>query len=170
MFQRIVGVFALKRGTFEEIEHDPHATGQAALVVLLAAVFIGLGSGFTNLFGSASFSSSFVKVLVWTFLYWLIWSVITYFVGTSSFGGKADLSQMLRVIGFSFAPLMLGIIPCIGIVGILWAFAAGFVAVRQGLDIDNNKTLVTVIVGIAVYLIGWLILSGVTGGIRLFLS
>jgi hypothetical protein len=64
------------------------------------------------------------------------------------------------VIGFAYAPLILGIIPCLGgLVGSIWALIAGFVAVRQGLDFDNVKALLTVLIGFAVYFIGWLLLT-----------
>jgi hypothetical protein len=63
---------------------------------------------------------------------------------------------MLRVIGFASAPLMLGIIPYFGgLIGALWAVTASFVAIRQGLDIDNIKAGATVIIGFVLYVIGY---------------
>ncbi len=160
LFNRIVGVFRLDPATFEEIEHDPNALSQAAIIVAIVAVLTGLGTGFTTIFGSHRFAGSFIRALIWTFILWILWSVSTYFVGTSLFGGKADLGEMLRVIGFACSPLMLGIIPCIGgLIGTIWALVAGFIAVRQGLDFDNTKTLLTVIVGLVIYLIGLAVLT-----------
>jgi hypothetical protein len=67
---------------------------------------------------------------------------------------------MLRVIGFAYAPQILGIIPCCGwFVGLIWSLAAVFVAVRQGLDVDNTNAFLTIIVGFVLYLIGSGILS-----------
>ncbi len=161
MFDRIVGVFRLDKNVFEMIEHDLNATSQAALVVLLVALL----NGFANIFTSRqNFFSSFITSVIWAFVGWIVWAAITYFVGTRFFGGQADLSEMLRVTGFAQAPLMLGIIPCIGgIVGALWALAAMFIAVRQGLDIDDSKTLITVLIGFAVYVIGWISIAVVLG-------
>lgn len=162
LFNRIVGVFRLDPNTFEEVEHDPNALSQAAIVVAIVAVLTGLGSGFATIFGSRQFIGSFFSALIWSFVGWILWSVAAYFVGTSLFGGKADLGEMLRVIGFAYAPLMLGIIPCIGgIIGTIWAMVAGFIAVRQGLDFDNTKALLTVIVGLVVYFIGWALITAV---------
>jgi hypothetical protein len=154
MFDRIVGVFRLDKNVFESIEHDLNATSQAALVVLLVALLNGLSNIFTS---RQNFFGGFITSVIWAFVGWILWAAITYFVGTRFFGGQADLSEMLRVTGFAQAPLMLGIIPCIGgIVGALWALAAMFIAVRQGLDIDDSKTLITVLIGFAVYVIGWI--------------
>jgi hypothetical protein len=160
LFERIVGVFRLSAPVFEEIEHDRSATGQAALVVAGVALLLGLGSGFTTVTGVGSFAQTFIRTFLWAFAGWVIWSAVSYFVGTTFFGGRADMGEMLRVIGFASAPLALGIIPCIGgLVGALWAAAAGFVAVRQGLDLDNVRALLTVGIGFVIYLIGYLVLS-----------
>jgi hypothetical protein len=95
---------------------------------------------------------------------WILWSAVSYFVGTSFFGGKATLAEMLRVIGFAQAPQLLAIIPCIGaVVGGIWALIAGFIAIRQGLDLDNTKAFLTALIGFAVFVIGYIILAVVMG-------
>ena len=91
---------------------------------------------------------------------------MTYFVGTSLFDGVADMGEMLRVIGFAYAPQMLCIIPCIGgLVGAIWSLIAGFVAVRQGLDLDNTKAFLTIVIGFVVYLVGVFIIALFIGGV-----
>jgi hypothetical protein len=164
MLDRIVGVFKLDVGTFEAIEHDPDATSQAAIVVLVVAVLAGLGSGFWALIGEDSFFGALVGGIIATFLGWIVWSVVTYIVGTSLFNGQADLGEMLRVIGFAYAPQFLGIIPCIGaIIGAIWSLIAGFIAVRQGLDLDNTNALLTIVIGFIGYLIVWSIIVAIFG-------
>lgn len=151
MLDRIVGVFKLDVNTFEEIEADQTATGQAALVVLIVAFVGALGSGY---FAETGFVGGFFSSLVGTFFGWIVWSAITYFVGTSLFGGQADMGEMLRVIGFAYAPQILGIIPCLGtIIGAIWTLIAGFIAVRQGLDLDNAKAFMTIVIGFIAYLV-----------------
>jgi hypothetical protein len=158
--ERIIGVFKLDANTFEEIEHDQNATVQAAIIVAVVAIFGAFGSSIGALIGDGSAVGAFFSFVVWAFISWLLWSVITYFVGTALFHGKATIEEMLRVIGFAYAPQILGIIPCCGwFVGLIWSLAAGFIAVRQGLDLDNTNAFLTVVVGFFVYLIGSGILS-----------
>ncbi len=153
--QRIIGVFKLNVATFEDIEHDPKSLGQAGLVVVLAAVMVAIGEGLYGVFTSTSFIQRFLLALVWTLVSWLIWSLLTYVIGTSVFKGQANLPEMMRTIGFAYAPMMLSVFPCIGaLAGGIWALAAGFVAVRQGLDLDDIKTAITVAVGFLVYALG----------------
>ncbi|MFW6062657.1 MAG: YIP1 family protein [Chloroflexota bacterium] len=164
MLERVIGVFKLDSATFEEIEHDTGATSQAAIVVLIVALISAIGGGVSAAIGDASFLSSFAGSLLATFVGWLVWSAVTYFIGTSLFKGQATLDEMLRVIGFAYAPQVLGIIPCIGtLIGAIWSLIAGFIAVRQGLDLDNTKALLTIVVGFIAYIILWAILGSIFG-------
>ena len=102
---------------------------------------------------------------------WLLWSLVSWLVGTTIFGGKADWGEMLRVIGFAYSPQILGIIPCIGgIAGAIWSLIAGFVAIRQGLDLDNLKAFLTIVIGFIVYIILYAILGVVLGGLGALLG
>jgi hypothetical protein len=165
MFDRIIGVFKLDSNTFEEIEHDSDATSQAVIIVAVVALIGAIGSGLGASFADTSFMGSFISSLIWTFVGWFLWSLVSYFVGTTFFGGQADLGEMLRVIGFAYAPQVLSIIPCIGwLIGAIWSLIAGFIAVRQGLDLDNTKAFLTIVVGFFVYLVGFFLINLVVGG------
>lgn len=169
MLNRIMGVFRLDVSTFEEIEHDQGATGQAALVVIIVAIVAGLGSGIAASASDQTFIGAFIGTLFSALLGWLLWSVVSWFVGTSFFGGQADVGEMLRVIGFAQAPQILGIIPCIGVlIGWIWSVIAGFIAIRQGLDLDNTKALLTVVIGFIFVIIVYVVIGvvfGVLGGV-----
>jgi hypothetical protein len=164
--ERVIGVFKLDANTFEEIEHDPNATGQAVIIVATVAFLGAIGAAAGAAIGDGSVVGGFIGSLIWTFVGWGIASVVIFFVGTSFFGGQATLDEMLRVIGFAYAPQVLAIIPCCGwIVGWIWSAVAGFIAVRQGLDLDNTNACLTIIVGFIVYMIGFAILNLVGLGI-----
>ena len=164
--ERIIGVFKLDVATFEAIEADESATSQAALVVLVIAIISGLGSGLGASFLETSFLGSFASSFIATFVGWLVWSALTYFIGTSFFGGQADMGQMMRVLGFAYAPQILSIIPCIGwLVGSIWSLIAAFIAVRQGLDLDNTKAFLTIIVGFVAIVLISAVLGIIFGGL-----
>jgi hypothetical protein len=166
MLERIIGVFQLDVPTFEEIEHDTTATGQAAGVVAVAAVCQAVGSSISAGIAGRGVGPNFLATLIAAFIGWVVWSALTYWIGTTLFEGQADLGEMLRVIGFANAPLILAIIPCFGtLVGGIWALVAGFIAIRQGLDLDNTKTFVTIIIGFLAYVAIAAIGSLFTGGL-----
>jgi hypothetical protein len=173
MLSRIIGVLKLDANTFEEIEHDQGATGQAAIVVLIVALLGGVGSALFNAVSSGEFLSAvlgFFGTLVVVLVGWVIWSGVIYLVGTNLFGGTADMGEMLRVVGFSYAPQALSIIPCIGsLIGMIWTIAALYVAVKQGLDIDGGKAIATILIGwvisFALYCCLFSFVGGAFGGL-----
>ena len=106
---------------------------------------------------------------------WVVWSLIAYWVGTSFLGGTATPGELLRTIGFAYTPNVLAFfsfIFCIGgliaLIGALWSLVAGIIAVRQALDFDTGRAIVTVILG-WVALVAVAIVFGLLGfGLRFF--
>lgn len=149
MIDRIIGVFKLDAETFEQIEHDESATTQAVMVVLAVSLLGAVG----GLIGGDGIKGV-INAIISAFIGWLLWSAVTYFVGTSFFEGKADLGEMLRVVGFAYAPMVLSIIPCFGwIIGLLWTLAALVVAIRQGLDVDTTQAVIVGVIGFVLVVI-----------------
>ena len=154
MLDRIKGVLKLDVNTFEEIEKDESATGQAAIVVLIVALIGAIGSAIGANYLGGDATNGMIATVLSTLSGWVVWSGVTFFVGTKLFKGNSTIGQMLRVIGFSYAPQMLAIIPCLGgLIGMIWSLAAGFIAVRQGLDLDNTKAFFTIVIGFIAYVV-----------------
>ena len=152
MFERIKGVFKLDVKTFEEIEHDSNATSQAAIIVAIVAFLSAIGSGLAAQYSQSSFLGSFITTLIWTFVGWFLWAVVSWFVGTKFFGGQTTIDEMLRVIGG------------------IWSLIAGFIGIRQGLDLDNTKAFLTILVGFLFFVAGSLIIQMVMGGLGSLLN
>jgi len=176
MLDRILGVFKLDKKVFAEVEHDESATSQAAIVVAIVAALSVVGVIISTLIsmiggGKPEIGGVILQVVVTfvvAFINWAVWSGVTYLVGTNLFKGEATFSEMLRVIGFASAPRMLGIIPCVGgIIGSIWSLIASYFAIKEGLDLDDTGTIVTILVGwIATVIIGAIVgLLGVGGAV-----
>lgn len=154
---RILGVLSVDPSVFEEVEHDHSLTGQAALVVAVSSVLSAIGGGFL----SSNVTTGFISMLVWGFVSWVLFAAITYFIGTKLYHGDATMGQMLRVIGFAYAPAAFYILSLIPLVGLMiymlvtaWLYYTIFIAVRAGLDLENGQVFWTVLAGYIVYLIG----------------
>lgn len=156
--ERMFGAAMLSAPTYEEVEHDRGATGQAFVVVVLGAVATAVGVGlFRGGFLGMLFGGTVSAVLGW-----LAWSGVTLFVGTRLFRGRADYGQMLRALGFAQTPqlaMVLAIVPGLGFVVaplvFVWTLVAGIVAIRQALDLDTGKAVLTAVVG-------WLVMLAIT--------
>jgi len=166
MVNRMIRAARLENDVYEELERDRDATTQALTVVVIVAIAEGIGSALSTLFAGVGIGAAIgglISGIVAAVVGWVIWSFLTYWIGTSLFGGKATYGELLRTIGFAYTPNALGIfvfIPILGgiiaFVGAIWALIAGIIAVRQALDFDTAKAILTAI-------IGWIILIIIYG-------
>ncbi|MFN2125169.1 MAG: YIP1 family protein [Candidatus Promineifilaceae bacterium] len=169
MLDRLRGVLSFNLETINEIEHDPSALSQAFIVVIVSSLVAAIGGGFGQvLFGVGIGTDSnnnpalkFVSIVVWAIVAWFLWAVITQFIGTKFFNGEATIPEMMRVIGFAYAPLVIQVFSFIPFLGFLfvfgaaaWSIALVFVSVREGLDISTGSALWVALIGGVVYLIG----------------
>ena len=145
---RVLGAIKLQVSTFEEVEHDVNAIGQAAAVVGAVAVARAIaGLGYLGL-------GFFIATIIFAFIGWVVGSAVLWVIGTRLMPGKntkADLPQMMRVIGFAQAPGLFGLLAIIPVLGILiafvvaiWQIAALVIGVRQALDYDDTVKAVIV--------------------------
>lgn len=167
MVERIMRAIRLDSTVFREIAEDQNAMSEAAIIVVIVAIL----SAFGRAIGSGNFFLSLIITLLTAILVnWILWAVLTYFVGTAFFRGRTDIPEMMRVLGYANAPNLLGIfgfIPCVGwiivLIGAILAFIAGFLAVREAMEFDTGSAIVTV-------LISWLISIIISFGIGLLVG
>ena len=147
IFDRMKGAAMLDIATYEEVEHDESLTTQAAIVVLIAAIARGVG-------GFNSGENGIIVGVVAALFSWLVWAGITYLIGDKLLKGTATWGELLRTLGYAQAPAELfvfGFLPALGgiigaIVGI-WLLVTGIVAIRQALDVDTGKAILTAFLG-----------------------
>jgi hypothetical protein len=161
----MIGAASLSTGTYEEVEADTTATGQAMTVVVLSSIAAGIGTMST---GIAGLLFGTLAALIG----WFLWAFLTYIIGTKVLPEpqtRSDVGELLRTIGFASSPgvlRILGIIPLIGtLIAFLvsiWMLVAFVIAVRQALDYQSTGR------AIAVCAIGWLINMILFGAVMLF--
>lgn len=165
--ERVRGALMLDVRTYEEVEADEAATGQAMTVVLLGAVSTGLVS-------YASGLSAIVVTAFFALAAWGIWAWLTYTIGARLMpepGTQADVGQLLRTIGFSASPTLLGILGIVPLVGLpisiglmAWQLVAMVIAVRQALDYKSTaRAAVVCVIGWVIYFLIWLSSTVVLG-------
>ena len=164
---RLIGALALDPVTYEEVEADRSATGQALLVVVLSSVGAGIGA---RGLGSGSIRSMvFISAL--SLIGWMAWALLTYQIGVKLMPEpetRSDVGELMRTIGFSAAPGMLrifGIVPGASIpafaITAVWMLIAMIVAVRQALDFKSTARAV------AVCGLGWALALAIAVGLGL---
>jgi hypothetical protein len=156
--ERMVGVMKADVKTFQEIEADPNAMGQAVTVILIGGVAALIG----NIFRIGVIGG--VMSLIITLISYALWSLVVVLIGTKVMPEpttKADFSEGFRVIGFTAAPGVFNVLAIIPFLGPLislfisiWMLIIGVIAVREVLDYSNTgRAIVVVVIAFFVVLI-----------------
>jgi len=151
--ERMVGAAKFNSSTYEDVEADRGATGQAFAVVLLSSLAAGIGA--------SSGVRGLVVGTVLSLVGWLVWAVLIYLIGARWLpepGTQSDTGELIRTIGFATSP---GILRVVGIVPFLtsivftitalWMLATMVVGVRQALDYKSTWR------ALGVCLLGWIV-------------
>jgi len=140
---------------FSEIAQDRGALKEAALIVAVVSFLSAVGTGIAR----SSIGAFVGDWLAGILLGWIGWAIITYVVGTRMFNGDTDIPEMLRVLGYANAPILLGLlgfIRCIGwiftLVGGLLALGAAILAIREAMDLDTESAIVAAVIGWVIYI------------------
>ena len=152
--QRMAGAMQADAATFEEIENDPNAMGQAVTVILLAGVAALIG----NIFRSGITGG--IMALIIALIGYAIWAVLVTVIGTKLMPEpttKADFAETFRTIAFAASPgifNVLAIIPFLGplisFVISLWSLVIMVIAVRVVLDYTSTgRAIIVVLIGCA---------------------
>src|SRR5262245_28597456 len=153
--ERVVGAMRADVKTFEEIEQDSTALGQAVGVILLAGVASLIGNIFRQPMRFA------IGTLLMSVVGSAIWALIVTFVGTKIMPEpqtKADFNETFRVVGFSAAPGILNVLAIIPFLGVLvsfvvwlWSLVVMVVGVRQVLDYTSTgRAIIVCLIGLII--------------------
>ena len=170
---RVVGALKLDANTFEDIERDPTAMGQAVGIIALAALASNLGQIWRLGFGVMLIGvcSSLVGYVIWSVVVWLAGTKLMPDPAT-----KADFPETFRTIAFAAAPGLIGIVTIIPFLGwvlmliltpviLIWSMAAMVVAVRSVLDYSETfKAVIVVLIGFVVYVVFWMTMAFLSFG------
>jgi hypothetical protein len=152
---RMTGAMKADVATFEEIEHDPTAMGQAVTVIVIAGVAGLIG----NIFRSGITGG--VVALIISLIGYAVWALMVTVIGTKLMPEpttKAEFPETFRTIAFAASPGIFNVLAIIPFLGWLISFAISIwslvimvVAVRTVLDYSSTGRAIIVV------LIGWVI-------------
>jgi hypothetical protein len=172
MVNRVIRAAMLDVEFYNKAEMDTSLTQEALMVVILVSVAGSIGSFIGGVISGSLGSAvlALIVALVMGVVNYYIWAYVTFFVGTRLFNATADPGELLRVLGYASGPRALSIlsfIPCLGwliaLAGGIWSLIAGFIGVREALDLDTTKTLITVVIGWVIILVITAVITAVLG-------
>ena len=158
MIQRMIGAALFNAETYEDIEADRGAIGQAILVVILVTIcgiVGGIIDGLLDGGGGQGIIRGTMVGLLRGIVLWAIWvSLLSLVGGMMLRTGSTNTSwaEIGRVVGFAYSPGVLSIfsfVPFIGwlfpIVTFVWTIAAVTMGVRQALDFESTGRAIAVV-------------------------
>ncbi|HJR59573.1 MAG TPA: YIP1 family protein [Vicinamibacterales bacterium] len=153
---RMTGAMKGDVATFEEIERDPAAMGQAITVIVVAGVAALIG----NIFRLGI--SYGIMAMIISLVGYAIWAVLVTLIGTKVMpepATKADFAETFRTIGFAASPGVFNVLAIIPFLGpflsfliSIWSLVIMVIAVRTVLDYSNTgRAIIVVVIGFIVY-------------------
>ena len=172
MLQRMIGAALFNAQTYEEVEADQNALGQALTVVVLVTICGAIGGLIGDILDGATALGLIVGLcigLAFGIVRWALWVTVILMVGRGLLrtgNTETNWSEVGRVLGFAYTPGLLSIfswIPGIGwliwLVAFFWTLAAAIMGVRQAMDYDNTgRAILVVVIAGVVGFIPWGIL------------
>ena len=172
MIANVRRALSLDRTFYQEAAYDERYTQEALLVVVVAAALTAIGNFLSGVLGG-NFGGALLGLIggvVWAVAAYYIWAYIVQFVGKALFGGQATVPQLLRTLGYAYAPTALGVFsflwcvgPLLALAGSIWSLVCGFFAVRETHKLSDGQAIVTVVVGWLVIAVISLILGTIFG-------
>ena len=145
MVTRMIGAARLDPHTYEEVESDSGAMGQAVLLVVGISILSGLGEFFR---GEGEILDAMVFAAVRGIVFWAVWALMIYMIGGTilrSAETHANWGQVARGTAFAQSPGVLNVltfIPNFGgiitVVVLFWQFIGVIISVRQTLDYTST--------------------------------
>ncbi len=160
MIRNVINAMLLDAEFYSDAAEDESLIRQAAIVVVAANLLGGIGASLAT---ESNVPAGAAIGVITGLVGWLVWSGVAYAVGVRVLGGDADYPEMLRVIGFAYAPLAIGIVPWLGFVGAAWALFAAVLAIRESLQFSTQRAVATTALGWAVWLGIAVLLNGLLG-------
>jgi hypothetical protein len=179
MMDRIMGVITLKAPIYRQIADDQTATGQAAIIVVIATLVAGFFRGLVRTEGGVtalSFGAAIIGAIVLVVIGLIGWGVGAWVLAFVAkwFGGKTNTMEMLRVTGYVHVFDFVSVVVVLALASSLFLCLVGLIAfiaailrligyvigVREAAEFSTGNAIITAIVAWVVEFI----IAGVIGG------
>ena len=169
---------------FDDIRSEPSATPSAIVIVFGASVMAGIGSWLWAVqWHGVEATDVFIKSLVvgsiLQTLAWFIWVYLVFQVLVRAYGARVDFSELIRTMGFAFAPMGMSILIAVvgftvpfGVFSIVGAVLLTYFATEAASNAEPRQILVANFAGFAVFAVVMGVLANIgevssTGGAQI---
>ncbi len=149
MINRMVRAVRLDSSLAAEVVREG-AFSQAFLVVVIAAIAQGIGQGGAVALRGVGILEVLIAAVLWLAGLFVAWAVAgaIYFLAARVFGGRGTYAGMMTALGFAQAPLALGILGFIPVLGGIILLVAGILtainyvfAIRGSQEMETGRAI-----------------------------
>ena len=163
----------LDLNVFDEIRSSPSATTGAVTVVFGASIMAGIGSWlwaveWRAIEGTEVFIKSLVLGSILQTLVWFVWVYLVFQVLARAYGARTDFYELIRTMGFAFAPVGLSILVAIpnftvpfGIFSLVSTVLLTHFAIQSSSSAEQRQVLIANLAGFAVFVVVMGVLANV---------
>ena len=168
MLDRMVKSAKLNGDTFLSLKEDPSATSQALIVLALAGASFGVGFAASIGFNTIGVLLGAVFGAIVGVALGFVWLSLTFLIGTRVFKGTANYWSLARPLFFATSPGLVFLIMSIPAsfvqdaaraVGVAWIAVSTVMAVKTGLGLDTQRSLLIFIIVTFIVLISYGIIA-----------
>jgi hypothetical protein len=170
VFRRLIQAIRLERDAFVWMDFEDRATGDALILVGITTLLFALASpsSLLGLVASLGGLELLVNALIQAAIFWLVFSGLTYAIAKFLLDGEGSYATTLRIVGFAYPTLLVGLATSVlisqaqlaFIVGALWFLAVVATGVRYTADLVMQKAALAA--GGA--LIAWIVVQRILAG------
>jgi hypothetical protein len=161
--QRLRRLATLDTTVFDEVRGDTTSTIPAVVIAVVSTFLFGLGGWLwwavnVGVIEGDVFLESFLLGSIISIILWGVWVGVTYVMLTQLFRARADVNELIRVMGFAAAPLALGVLMFlplvdfgVGLTVMVLFFGTTFLAVQSVTDASPGRALAANTLGFMVW-------------------
>jgi len=157
---RIIGAFTFRKGVYAEVEHDTTFTSTAWIIVAVVSILGQLGAGASGGFDDlAGWLVRTVIGTVFALVGFAVGVVVVSWIGRAVFNAEVTFDELVRTLGLAYVWQAVGVLGILGAIGALACIVgpirlaaalaglvASAIAVKEALDLDWLKVIITVVI------------------------
>ena len=145
MINRMVRAFKNDLTLYPELKDDPDASSESLIVLLIIGGIFSVGTWVVSPGTSVEYILDIPIWFVSMIAAYLMIAIIAWVIGSLLTSGEGSFDQVRIALAYGYTPIILSIIPLVGILFSLWALVTISSAIRETLGISPLMTLLIVL-------------------------
>lgn len=157
LIQRIVGAFTFRKGVYAGVEKDKEFTTTAWIIVAVVGFLNQLGTNVSSNVGSWLLGA--IVGTIFSVLGFAVGALVINWVARAAYDADVTFHELVRTLGLAYVWQVIGVLGVLAsiagcllgpvvVAAVVLLVVAWFTAVKEALDLDWMKTILSVFLGV----------------------